>query len=74
MSSTDVEKQQRPTIEFAENAEQITMVAPDEDGSGVPPGYWTSPRFLGSCVAIVLLANNLFIGYAMPVSRKPSLQ
>lgn len=30
-------------------------------------GYWKSYRFLGSLLAIVLMANSLFIGYAMPV-------
>lgn len=40
---------------------------PDDDLS-VPKGYWYSYRFIGSMTAIVLLANNLFIGYAMPVS------
>jgi hypothetical protein len=39
----------------------------EQEGAGVPAGYWYSPRFIGSTVAIVLLANNLFIGYAMPV-------
>jgi hypothetical protein len=34
----------------------------------VPRSYWYSPGFLGSCLAIILLGNNLFIGYAMPVS------
>ncbi|VUC21569.1 unnamed protein product [Clonostachys rosea] len=40
----------------------------EQEGAGVPPGYWYSPRFIGSTVAIVLLANNLFIGYAMPTN------
>jgi hypothetical protein len=30
-------------------------------------GYWKSPRFLGSCAAIVFQANSLFFGYAIPV-------
>ena len=34
----------------------------------LPPGYWYSWRFIGSVTAIVLLGNNLFIGYLMPVS------
>lgn len=38
-----------------------------EHDSEVPKGYWTSFDFIGSCAAIVLLANCLFIGYAMPV-------
>lgn len=40
-----------------------------EEESSVPPGYWYSFRFIGSTTAIVLLANNMFIGYSMPVSR-----
>uniref|UniRef100_A0A8H7K351 Major facilitator superfamily (MFS) profile domain-containing protein n=1 Tax=Bionectria ochroleuca TaxID=29856 RepID=A0A8H7K351_BIOOC len=40
----------------------------EQEGAGVPAGYWYSPRFIGSTVAIVLLANNLFIGYAMPTN------
>ena len=39
-----------------------------EDDSGVPPGYWKSYRFIGSMGAIILLANNTFIAYSMPVS------
>ena len=31
-------------------------------------GYWTSWRYLGSLLAIALMTNSLFIGYAMPVS------
>jgi len=30
-------------------------------------GYWKSTRLLGSLLAIVLMANSLFVGYAMPV-------
>lgn len=32
-------------------------------------GYWFSPRFIGTLLGIMLLANSLFIGYAMPVRR-----
>ncbi|ERT01322.1 hypothetical protein HMPREF1624_02566 [Sporothrix schenckii ATCC 58251] len=39
-----------------------------DEGDVRPPGYWTSFRFIGSVLAIVLLANNLFIGYSMPAS------
>lgn len=43
--------------------------SPNEDDSNdVPSGYWRSYRFIGSLLAIVLLANGLFIGYVMPVS------
>lgn len=30
--------------------------------------YWASPRLIGSMTATFLLANSIFIGYAMPVS------
>lgn len=30
-------------------------------------GYWGSWRLIGAFAAIVLMANSLFIGYAMPV-------
>ncbi len=53
--------------------------APAVDTDSVSPGsdglehqatvvYWKSFRFLGSLVAIMLMANSLFIGYAMPVN------
>jgi hypothetical protein len=43
--------------------------SPNKDNSNdVPSGYWSSYRFIGSLLAIVLLANGLFIGYVMPVS------
>ena len=54
--------------EMAEHHEEPSLPLPVmEEESGVPPGYWTSFRFLGSIAAITLLANNLFIGYSMPV-------
>lgn len=33
-----------------------------------PMVYWKSFRFLGSMLAIMLMANSLFIGYSMPVN------
>jgi hypothetical protein len=44
------------------------------DAEEVPPGYWRSPRFIGSIVAIVLLANSLFIALVMPVSIQMTCQ
>ena len=37
-------------------------------------GYWTSWPLMGSVLAIVLMGNSLFVGYAMPVSRFDILQ
>ena len=33
-------------------------------------GYWKTPRFIGSLLAIVLMGNSLFCGYAMPVRHR----
>ena len=32
-------------------------------------GYWASWRLIGSMLAIALMGNSLFVGYAMPVSK-----
>lgn len=63
------------TIEVEKNlaAEQNEIRSEDSaavhnDDTGVPAGYWTSYRFLGSISAILLLANNTFIAYSMPVN------
>lgn len=32
-------------------------------------GYWGSWPFIGSLSAMILMANSLFCGYAMPVSQ-----
>lgn len=68
MQASDTEKpvDDMVHVERSDNSESMPMAEAESD-SGVPPGYWTSYRFLGSCAAIILLANNLFIGYAMPV-------
>jgi hypothetical protein len=48
-------------------AETIDDSPYEDDSNDVPNGYWRSYRFIGSLVAIVLLANGLYIGYVMPV-------
>ncbi|OAA57978.1 siderophore iron transporter [Niveomyces insectorum RCEF 264] len=52
-------------IETHETSNGAAFIDNDAD---VPAGYWRSYRFLGSVLAIVLLANNLFIGYSMPAN------
>lgn len=37
------------------------------EGSRDLSGYWTSWRLIGSVLAIALMGNSLFVGYAMPV-------
>jgi hypothetical protein len=38
------------------------------DEGEIDKDYWLSPRFIGSCLAIVFVANSLFFGYAIPVN------
>ncbi|KIW01131.1 uncharacterized protein PV09_07417 [Verruconis gallopava] len=38
------------------------------DYENIEKRYWRSPRFLGTCLAIIFMANGLFIGYAIPVN------
>jgi MFS family permease len=38
------------------------------DVSKLPPGYFTSPRFLGSIAAVALMATSLFLGFVLPAS------
>ena len=42
------------------------------DSDKIDKSYWFSPRFLGSCAAIVFVANSLFFGYAVPVRLSSS--
>lgn len=53
--------------ESTQDPSSLVDVTANKHDSSVPQGYWTSFRFPRSCIAIVLLANCLFIGYAMPV-------
>ncbi|KAF4470300.1 siderophore iron transporter [Fusarium albosuccineum] len=59
----------RKEEEDVEHCEEQLNVAPeDKIDFTVPRGYWYSYRFVGSMLAIMLLANNLFIGYSMPAN------
>lgn len=61
-----VEQEKQVSVEHHEQVNGDSFLA-DQDDSGVPKGYWRSRRFLGSVAAIILLANNTFIAYSMPV-------
>jgi hypothetical protein len=52
----------------AVNIDGDALRAVGTNSEEIDKGYWKSPKFLGSCIAIILLANNLFWGYAVPVS------
>jgi hypothetical protein len=33
----------------------------------LPPGYYRSPKFVGSIVGVILMANCLYLGFVLPV-------
>lgn len=73
MRNTD-EKETLEQIEHEHREDQSTVMDSSDDDFQVPKGYWYSYRFIGSMIGIVLLANNLFIGYSMPVSMNRAFQ
>jgi hypothetical protein len=64
-----IEFEKEPNLEHLEaittNRDAFNPLEEEEDA--LPPGYFKSYKFIGSMIAIVLLANSLFIGYSMPV-------
>lgn len=59
-------------MEESRNLETSELQAVGTNSEEIDKGYWKSPKFIGSCIAIILLANNLFWGYAVPVSDNES--
>lgn len=60
------EKHQAPSQQgdFSEDE-----VSPDAIGTGnLPPGYFRSPQFIGTMVAVTLMNISLYVGYVLPVS------
>ena len=33
----------------------------------LPPGYYRSPKFVGSIIGVILMANSLYLGFVLPV-------
>lgn len=61
----------KEAAEHTDRVEEHPMVI-GADTEDIDKRYWLSPKFLGSCVAIILLGNGLFFGYAVPVRYKLS--
>jgi len=60
------QEHEKSSIHHVESTDESPDVHTDADE--VPSGYWLSFKFLGTVLAIILLANSLFIGYVMPVN------
>jgi hypothetical protein len=58
---------EKNSIEHVDTLDQ-PAAAVHTDLDEIDSGYWRSYKFLGTVLAIILLANSLFIGYVMPVS------
>ena len=52
-------------VDSQDSEEHLNVVGHDAEAL---KGYWASWRLVGSMLAIALMANSLFVGYAMPVS------
>lgn len=53
----------------AEHTEVSGITSPGNQPLSENAEYWFSLQFIGTLLGIMLLANSLFIGYAMPVRR-----
>ena len=51
-------------VDSHESGEHRNVLGHDADEL---KGYWASWRLVGSLLAIALMGNSLFVGYAMPV-------
>lgn len=63
------------TVEQAEEA-PLPMTEPQEHvaaeaigTNNLPRGYFYSPQFLGTMLAVSLMNISLYVGYVLPVSR-----
>ncbi len=67
MAKTTVDKQEEFTLETVDSKDSQRRNNVGEDAN-LLQSYWSSPRLVGSVIGVILLANSLYIGYAMPVN------
>jgi hypothetical protein len=53
-----------PTIEVQDVADVSAIGGHLKD---LPPGYYRSPKFVGSIIGVILIANSLYLGFVLPV-------
>jgi hypothetical protein len=52
-----------------ERSDEEFDVAPEAIGTGnLPPGYFYSPKFVGTLIGVTLMNISLYVGYVLPVS------
>jgi hypothetical protein len=58
------EKASTPMIEVHDVADASAIGGHLKD---LPPGYYRSPKFVGSIIGVILMANSLYLGFVLPV-------
>lgn len=67
IKTRDTEKGPEPIVlEPIDNADRSAVGGHLED---LPSGYYHSPRFIGSLIGVVLMANSLYLGFVLPVCQ-----
>ena len=63
--SGDSEKPSTPImVEFDGGADASAIGGHLKD---LPLGYYRSPKFVGSIIGVILMANSLYLGFVLPV-------
>lgn len=64
-----VQIEDAPTRDHMERSDDEFDIAPEAIGTGnLPPGYYYSPKFLGTMIGVTLMSVSLYVGYVLPVS------
>jgi hypothetical protein len=59
------EKPSTPTIEEVHDGADASAIGGQLQD--LPPGYYHSPKFVGSIIGVILMANSLYLGFVLPV-------
>lgn len=69
-----VERSEKPPASSLHGDVSEDEVAPEAIGTGnLPPGYFRSPQFIGTLIAVTLMNISLYVGYVLPVSNLASV-
>jgi hypothetical protein len=59
------EKASTPTIEEVHDGADASAIGGQLQD--LPTGYYRSPKFVGSIIGVILMANSLYLGFVLPV-------
>jgi hypothetical protein len=66
----NMEEKEPTAIERVATTETVDTVAESAIGGDyhdLPKGYYRSPKFIGSFIGVILMAQSLYVGYVLPV-------